>query len=251
MLIESPQSFGVSTECKKAAEQNGFRRQLHESGGWIAFQSTTAQGTIWLAAATSDGPWFLALDHRGVIGEAGLDEEPVPGPGQARFQFKNLGELYSALERIYRLSVSLPDAPLCLFHAETRDLPNKTEAERLIVQRIGQNIFRRSLLGYWNYKCPLTGISDAALLRASHIIPWKDCPDDFERLNVHNGLLLSALWDAAFDKGYLTFTDDGTPVFSNALSEQARSNLQWSNPIPMTDEHAGRLKWHREKIFVT
>ncbi|WP_246176464.1 HNH endonuclease [Rhodovulum strictum] len=35
-------------------------------------------------------------------------------------------------------------------------------------------------------------------LTASHIIPWKDCTTDAERLDVHNGLLLSALWDAAF-----------------------------------------------------
>lgn len=55
----------------------------------------------------------------------------------------------------------------------------------------------------------LTGISDTALLRASHIIPWKDCASDRERLDVHNGLLLSALWDAAFDRGLVTFGDDG------------------------------------------
>jgi len=37
-------------------------------------------------------------------------------------------------------------------------------------------------------------------LRASNIIPWAGC-DDAQRLDVHNGLLLSGLWDAAFDAG--------------------------------------------------
>ena len=48
---------------------------------------------------------------------------------------------------------------------------------------------------------PLTGITDEALLRASHIVAWADCETDALRLDVHNGLLLSALWDAAFDAG--------------------------------------------------
>jgi hypothetical protein len=71
----------------------------------------------------------------------------------------------------------------------------------LVVQRIGQGIFRARLMDYRQGCCPLTGISDPALLRASHIIPWADCESDAERLDVHNGLLLSALWDAAFDAG--------------------------------------------------
>ena len=69
MTIESPQSFVVREECQKAASQNGFRRILAEEAGWAAFGSTTAHGTIHLAAAGLQGPWFLALDHGGVIAE--------------------------------------------------------------------------------------------------------------------------------------------------------------------------------------
>ena len=105
------------------------------------------------------------------------------------------------LPKVYALGVALPEAPLEDFRAATRNLPKTTETERLVVQRIGQDIFRDRLLTYWQGRCPLTGIMDRGLLRASHIIPWKDCPDDAERLNIHNGLLLSALWDAAFDRG--------------------------------------------------
>jgi hypothetical protein len=60
--------------------------------------------------------------------------------------------------------------------------------------------------------------------RASHIIPWSDCNDE-RRLDVHNGLLLSALWDAAFDQGLVSFADDGTPLFGPKLSETARKTL--------------------------
>ena len=73
-------------------------------------------------------------------------------------------------------------------------------------QRIGQDIFRTALMNYWQSRCPLTGIADPALLRASHIVPWAEC-DDAQRLDVHNGLLLSALWDTAFDAGLVSFAD--------------------------------------------
>jgi len=47
----------------------------------------------------------------------------------------------------------------------------------------------------------MTGITDPALLRASHIKLWAACASDAERLDVHNSLLLSSFWDAAFDRG--------------------------------------------------
>jgi predicted restriction endonuclease len=115
------------------------------------------------------------------------------------------------------------------------------------VQRIGQEIFRARLMDYWQGRCPLTGISDQALLRASHIIPWSQCESDAERLDVHNGLLLSALWDAAFDRALVTFDDEGKPQFSPSLSEPARAELRWNSPLSLTDNHRRRLARHRER----
>jgi predicted restriction endonuclease len=97
-------------------------------------------------------------------------------------------------------------------------------------------------------RCPLTGICDPALLRASHIIPWADCESDAERLDVHNGLLLSALWDAAFDRALVTFGDHGRPHVSPSLGEQARAELRWNGAIALTDEHRRRLARHRERV---
>jgi len=172
----------------------------------------------------------------------------MPGPGTARFAFATLGALYTALDRIYALGVSLPDAPLREFEAQTQGLPSTTETECLVIQRIGQDIFRARLLDYWQSTCPLTGITDPPLLRASHIIPWSECESDAERLDVHNGLLLSALWDAAFDRALVSFDDQGRPEFSPELSEQARGELRWSSPIPLTDKHRQRLSRHRERV---
>lgn len=124
---------------------------------------------------------------------------------------------------------SVMRSPLQEFLHRTKNLPKTTEAERNEVQRVGQNIFRERLIKYWQGRCPLSGVGDNALLRASHIKPWRDCENDDERLDVHNGLLLSALWDAAFDSGLVTFDDDGSPIFSECLSEQARVGLHFGN----------------------
>jgi hypothetical protein len=86
-----------------------------------------------------------------------------------------------------------------------------------LVERIGQDLFRDALTDYWSGRCPLTGITDPALLRASHIVPWAECCDA-QRLDVHNGLLLSALWDAAFE---ISFADDGTAFGKGKLAATA------------------------------
>ena len=247
MVHETPQSFIVREECEKAASHNGFRRVLGEEGGWRAFTSTTAHGTIYLAADGIHGPWFLATDHAGVIMELDAPAAVMAGPGARRYAFNALSDLYTALNRVYTLAISLPDAPLREFERRVVDLPRTTEVERLVVQRIGQDIFRDRLMDYWQGYCPLTGISDPALLRASHIIPWVDCESDAERLDVYNGLLLSALWDAAFDRALVTFDDAGNPEFSPSLSDKARAELRWNAPISLTDAHRQRLARHRER----
>lgn len=137
----------------------------------------------------------------------------------------------SLISRVFAMFApeSVMRSPLQEFLHRTKNLPKTTEAERNEVQRVGQNIFRERLIKYWQGRCPLSGVGDNALLRASHIKPWRDCENDDERLDVHNGLLLSALWDAAFDSGLVTFDDDGSPIFSECLSEQARVGLHFGN----------------------
>jgi hypothetical protein len=248
-VTQSPQGFVVAEECRKAAWQNGYRRSLGEEGGWALFGSTTAKGSIALAGESNTGPWYLAVDHLGVIEELALPSATVQGPGGVRYAFATLAELYEVLTKVYALAVSLPDGPLEAFIAAVNDLPRATEAERLVVQRVGQDIFRDRLMTYWGGRCPLTDIKNPQLLRASHIKPWARCNDDAERLDVHNGLLLSALWDAAFDAGLVSFDDDGMPIFSSQLDAQAQVEFRWKNPIKLTDLHRPKLAWHREWIF--
>jgi HNH endonuclease len=216
---ENPPGFVVRTEAQKAAWDNGYRLEHGIKDGWLHYGSTTAPGSLWIAGASPQGPWLLSIDHSGVVAEIGtFPASSVPGPGLATFILATLAQLHAALDRVYKLAVSLPDAPLTRFQVKTAGLPRTTEAERLMIQRIGQDVFRDALMDYWGGRCPLTGITEPALLRASHIVPWADCSDE-QRLDVHNGLLLSALWDAAFDQGLVSFADNGSVLASSQLSE--------------------------------
>lgn len=252
-MINSTQSSTVRNEFLRATYKSGFRRELGETKGWqgwTSFQSTTVPGTIHLAAASDQGPWFIALDHKGIIEALEIPPSTISGPAHACYEFNTLRSFDNALARVYELAASLPDAPLREFTAKTKDLPKTTEVELLIIQRIGQDEFRKSLIDYWQKRCPLTGITDSELLRASHIIPWSECNNDAERLDVYNGLLLSALWDAAFDRGLVTFDHEGVPQFSPVLSDASRAELRWHAPIQLKEHHRKRLAWHRNNLFI-
>lgn len=249
-IFEDPPGFVIRTEAQKAAWDNGYRLERGSERGWLRYASTTAPGSIWIARTAGQGPWYLSVDHRGVIAEFDtLPVSPIYGPGFATYMLASTADLDRLLDSVYRLAVSLPQAPLDRFKAKTAGLPQTTEEERLVVQRIGQDVFREALVDYWDGHCPLTGITEPALLRASHIVPWAECNDE-TRLDVHNGLLLSALWDAAFDRGLISFADDGAVLVSPTLGAAARDALGLTT-VPrlagLRDEHRANLALHRAR----
>ena len=245
--------FGPSTEMRQAAHDHGFRIDLKPVGSWLGFASTTTPGRIYIACVGDQGPFLLATDHAGVwlelsSVESGPDIAGGPTEALGAIQLSDTAALHEAVSRVYRLSCALPTAPLDTFRKKTATFPRTTEAERLVVRRIGQETFRDALMQYWNGRCPLTGITDPALLRASHIIPWAKCQSDAERLDVHNGLLLAAHWDAAFDARLVTFDDDGSVLVTDALSAAARTALGMDRGprlTGLTPGHRKRLEWHQ------
>ena len=224
VMLQTPPGFIARTELRQAAWDNGYRVAHENDGAWLSYASTTAHGQLWLAAEGDRGPWWVAIEHPGVLADLGPGDA-IASPGSAAYRLADKPALYDRLDGIYRLGVSLPDAPLQEFEHAVAGLPRTTEVERLTIQRIGQDVFRRALLAFWNGACAVTGITDEALLRASHIVPWSKCENDAQRLDVNNGLLLSALWDAAFDARLIGFDAGGSVVVDASLSEAARSAL--------------------------
>lgn len=127
-----------------------------------------------------------------------------------------------------------------------------TEAERLQKYRIGQNKFRNSLVEYWSGKCAVSQLDLTEILVASHIKPWAECTSDYERLDIYNGLLLSPIYDALFDKGLIGFTNNGEILISSNINIMQRRllNLTGLEKIQgLETKHHKYLEWHRKYWF--
>ena len=100
--------------------------------------------------------------------------------------------------------------------AETRKVAqdssiSNTERTAITRARVGQGLFREKLIGYW-HGCSISAFPHFDILNASHIKPWR-VSDNHQRLDVFNGLLLLPNYDRLFDKGYISFDDDGKIIF--------------------------------------
>ena len=160
--------------------------------------------------------------------------------------------LYRALEMAAATARTMPNRVSDKYHQATAALPKSTEAERWVVQRVGQDLFRGALLDYWQGRCCVTGLAVPGLLRASHIKPWARCESDEERLDVFNGLLLAPHLDALFDGGWMTVQIEGNLLFSKRLPAQALQQLGVPDGLKvegLTEAHHVYLGFHRSSVF--
>ena len=126
-----------------------------------------------------------------------------------------------------------------------------TEKQNLTLSRIGQGKFRNELINYW-FGCSISKLDKVNLLVASHIKPWRES-NNFERLDVFNGLLLLPNYDKLFDKGYINFDDKGKIRISKYLNENDLKILN-VNPeiklINIENKHKEYLQYHNENCFI-
>ena len=83
---------------------------------------------------------------------------------------------------------------------------------------------------------------------ASHIVPWRSS-NDKERLDKENGILLSPLYDALFDKHLISFQDDGKIIISKGIIDNELLMLIDNNSkIDVTEGMKKYLGKHRELL---
>ncbi len=127
---------------------------------------------------------------------------------------------------------------------------NRTETQKkqLINARIGQGDFRKEVVKK-ETQCRLTGVSDLSFLIASHIRPWRDS-NDAQKLDGDNGLLLSPHVDRLFDKGWITFTNEGEVLIYGEAAQILKTwNISIKNVGKFNAKQQVYLKYHRENIF--
>ena len=239
----------------KAATDNGFDLERKHTADWLCFGSSQTSMQVWLTAP--GGGRILAAASRADVlnGLAAIGlptNDALPSGAAGALVVEYIPALHRLLRRAFQLARTLPDGLLHAFQDETGTLPRTTEAERLKVERVGQDIFRRGLMEYWDGRCVITGLAVPELLRASHIKPWAECDTDASRLDVFNGLLLAPHFDAAFDAGFITVAEDSTVLVSDALSTDARSALGLDGSLDvlgLREDHERYMRWHRANIF--
>lgn len=202
--------------------------------------------------------WTVQLPTGRLTEELARIEDGFMATGLA-FQAPSERALGNLLAHAARLARTLPDLPRQNYEqAVAEELfylsqsTASTEVERLVRQRVGQNVYRESLLDYWGGACAVTGIAVPELLRASHARAWSECSTDADRLNVFNGFLLVAHLDALFDRHLMTFSATGEATFAPPISTEVKLRLgitdslklRWLSPghEPFLTEHRGRFQ---------
>lgn len=125
------------------------------------------------------------------------------------------------------------------------------ESKDAIVKiRVNQGVFRDYLLKRYN-KCCLCDVSNVKLLIASHIKPWSKSEPE-EKLDIDNGFLMCPNHDRLFDKGWISFEDNGNILISSQLSEEdcKSTKVKKGTKVDLTEGNKKYLKFHRDNIFL-
>jgi hypothetical protein len=122
----------------------------------------------------------------------------------------------------------------------------------LIQARRSQGIFRKNVR-FIETACRVTRVERAEHLIASHIQPWRDSSND-ERLDGENGLLLTPTVDHLFDKGFISFENDGAMIISPVADSPSmlRMGIDPGAPPNPGSFSAGQrrfLDYHRENVL--
>ena len=127
-----------------------------------------------------------------------------------------------------------------------------TEREQVIAARKGQGVYRERLLAKWNGACAVTALAVPELLMSSHAKPWK-IASNIERLDGDNGLPLVPNLDKLFDKGFISFAEDGAIMTSAMLPAAAYGVLGVDAAMhlvkPLSVAQQAYMAYHRERVF--
>ena len=119
----------------------------------------------------------------------------------------------------------------------------------LITARVGQGRFKDNVRARENF-CRITGVSNG-----SHIKPWRHSSND-ERLDGENGLLLTPSIDHLFDRGHISFKNNGSLLISPSADRESLAKMGVRDEDsaiikPFSQRQQHHLEFHRDRIFTS
>lgn len=134
----------------------------------------------------------------------------------------------------------------------SRSIP-ETEKSALILARRGQGIFKQNV-ALIEHACRVTKVDRLEHLIASHCKPWRDSSNE-ERLDKENGLLLTPSIDHLFDRGFISFDDDGSLLISPVAHKSSLQRMgipvnQATNVGKFSIGQRKYLDFHRDSVFL-
>lgn len=126
-----------------------------------------------------------------------------------------------------------------------------TTREAVILARRGQGLFKTRVAAL-ERRCRITGVDRLEHLRASHCKPWRDSTNE-ERLDGHNGLLLTPNADHLFDRGFISFDDSGEVLISPVAHQASLARMGIEGPRNVgrfSSTQQSYLDYHRNSVFL-
>lgn len=130
----------------------------------------------------------------------------------------------------------------------------ETEKSALVMSRRGQGLFRQRV-GLIEQACRVTKVTQKEYLRASHSKPWRDSNNE-ERLNGENGLMLTPDVDFLFDRGFISFENNGNIIVSPVAKIDILDKMGLGKHVlggnvgSFAEGQKKFLEFHREKVFL-
>lgn len=135
-----------------------------------------------------------------------------------------------------------------LHDASIRD----TEKKALVSARRGQGKFRANVRKV-EKACRVTKVERLEHLVASHVKPWR-MSSNAERLDGENGFLLTPTIDHLFDKGFISFENNGRVIISDVADVRALRKMGMDGKSPpnvggFSEGQRRYLEYHRDKVL--
>ncbi len=232
------------SSIQSAAYGNLFECSTHEADGSdIVFSSMSHENEV---GVMDDGEELLFTSLLNTEGlKAKFSKLATEDGLVVRHPKNDLTNHLALLGELFHAAATLPPDPQAV-------LPERTVRIATVRARLGQHRYKVSQAEMWGNACAVTGITEPALLRASHAKPWADA-NDAERLDPANGFPLVVHLDALFDAGLISFDSDGSMMISPRLGEETIALYGLSNKLrlrnPPTKRQEEYLQYHRKNVF--